>query len=147
MMMVYDSVLPSHSIPTLVGLFAMILLVYVFQGLFDQLRQRMLGDIGSALDRDLSPRVQRMMSEVSMRRAAGGGDGLTPMRDLDAVRSWLSSAGSTALIDLPWIIFFILALCLLHAYLALTALAGAMVLAVLTFLTERATPRADQGHG
>ena len=33
MMLVYDSVLPSRSIPTLVGLFAMIVLVYLFQAL------------------------------------------------------------------------------------------------------------------
>lgn len=138
MMMVYDSVLPSHSIPTLVGLFAMILVVYLFQGLFDQSRQRILGDLGCALDRDLSPRVQRAMSDVALRRA-GGGDGLTPMRDLDAVRSWLSSAGPTALIDLPWILFFLAALFLLHPLLALTALGGAVVLAVLTALTERSS--------
>lgn len=38
MMLVYDSVLPSRSIPTLVGLFAMIVLVYLFQALFEAIR-------------------------------------------------------------------------------------------------------------
>ena len=40
MMLVYDSVLPSHSMPTLFGLLAMIIVVYVFQGLFDTTRTR-----------------------------------------------------------------------------------------------------------
>jgi ATP-binding cassette subfamily C protein len=139
LMLVYDSVLPSHSVQTLVGLFILILLVYVFQGILDHLRQRILSDVGNAVDRELSPRIQRAMSEVALRHATSGGDGLMPMRDLDAVRTWLSSAGPTTLIDLPWMLFFMGMLCLLHPYLALTALAGATVLIGLTVMTDRAT--------
>jgi len=138
-MMVYDSVLPSRSIPTLVGLFAMVLLAYVFQGFFDHLRQRILSEVGNAIDEDLSPRIQRAMSEVALRRGISNADGLVPMRDLDAVRSWLSSPGPIALIDLPWILFFMAVLCILHPYLALTALTGATVLILLTVMTDRAT--------
>ncbi|KQN06626.1 type I secretion system permease/ATPase [Sphingomonas sp. Leaf25] len=144
MMMVYDSVLPSRSIPTLVGLFVMVLLAYIFQGFFDFLRQRILADVGTGLDRALSPRIQHAMSEMALHRTAGGGDGLTPMRDLDAVRNWLSSAGLAALIDMPWIVFFMAMLFLLHPYLALTALAGAAILIALAVLTDRTTREATR---
>lgn len=144
LMMVYDSVLPSHSIPTLLGLYAMVLLVYVFQGVFDHLRQRILSDIGNGIDRELSPRLQRAMGEAALRRGVSSADGLVPMRDLDAVRNWLSSAGPVALIDLPWILFFIGILAFLHPYLALTALCGAALLIVLTFLTDGATRSATK---
>ncbi|MFD2578639.1 type I secretion system permease/ATPase [Novosphingobium colocasiae] len=47
--------------------------------------------------------------------------------------------GAAALIDLPWIIFFLAAVCLLHWILAAVALAGAAISIGLTFLNERAT--------
>ena len=139
LMLVYDSVLPSHSIPTLIGLFAMVIAVYVFQGVFDQMRQHILSDIGSSLERQMAVRVQTVMSELALRGHRAPGDGLSTMRDLDAVRGWLSSTGPAALIDLPWMLFFLAVVCLLHWLLALTTLVGALVLIGLTVVTDRAT--------
>src|SRR5262249_46813093 len=64
------------------------------------------------------------------------GDGVQPLRDLDAVRSFLSGLGPIAFFDLPWIPFY-LAICFaFHPYIGLTALVGAIVLVALTLLTE-----------
>ncbi|MDE2405583.1 MAG: type I secretion system permease/ATPase [Sphingomonadales bacterium] len=139
LMLVYDSVLPSHSLPTLAGLFAMVVAVYLFQGLFDRMRGQILADIGAALDRQLAARVQDVIGTMALRGQRAGSDGLATMRDLDAVRGWLASSGPAALIDMPWIVFFLAVVCLLHWLLALTALAGAAVLVALTFATDRAT--------
>ena len=49
MMEVYDRVLPSRSLPTLVALFAIVVALYVFQGLFDALRGRLLVRISDRL--------------------------------------------------------------------------------------------------
>ena len=63
MMEVYDRVLPSRSIPTLVGLSVIIVVLYLFQGLFDMLRGRIFARVGAAVDEDLSQRVfQRQLS-------------------------------------------------------------------------------------
>jgi ATP-binding cassette subfamily C protein len=139
MMMVYDSVLPSHSIPTLMALLALLVVVYVFQGYFDAIRSRMLSDIGSALDRRLSGRVQQIMRHIGLRGGAGAVDPLTPMRDLDSVRTFLAGPGPAALIDMPWMIIFLGFLFMLHVWLGVTALAGAVILVGLTVLTNRAT--------
>lgn len=139
LMLIYDSVLPSQSMPTLFGLFGMVIAVYIFQGIFDTMRSRILADIGSALDRRLAPRVQHAMAELAMRGNKSVGDGLTPMRDLDSIRGFLASPGPAALIDLPWIIFFIAVLGLLHYWLAVTALVGALIMLCLTLLTDRIT--------
>ncbi len=50
MMEVYDRVLPSRSIPTLIGLSIIIVVLYLFQGLFDMLRGRIMARVGAALD-------------------------------------------------------------------------------------------------
>lgn len=138
MMLVYDSVLPSHSLASLFGLFVLLLIVYAFQGTFDAMRSRMLGDIAAGFDRSLSRRVQRAMSDASL----GGiklGDGLSPMRDLESVRSFLAGPGPAILIDLPWMLLFFGALMLLHVWIGVTALVGGALLVGLTVITNRVT--------
>lgn len=141
MMMVYDSVLPSHSLPTLFSLLAMLVVVYVFQGVFDAMRTRILADVGSALDQELASDVQRVMSDAALKGHYGAGDGMTPMRDLDQVRGFLSTGGPAALLDLPWIVFFLAILSMLHVWLGVTALVGALVMIGFTWATERATQK------
>jgi PrtD family type I secretion system ABC transporter len=138
MMQVYDRVLPSRSLQTLVGLAVLVLVLYAFQGFLDFIRSRMLVRIGRALDEDLASRVYETVAALPL-RVRTSGDGLQPMRDLDQVRSFLSSAGPTALFDLPWMPLY-LGLCFIfHVWIGATALAGAVVLVALTLLTEFAT--------
>lgn len=139
MLLIYDSVLVSHSLPTLLALFALVIVIYGFQGLFDGLRSRILNDVAVGVDRELSPRVQRAMHVLALRQGGVMGDGLAPMRDLDQVRSFLASNGPTTLIDLPWILFFLGILFLLHVWLGVTALVGTLVMIALTVATDRTT--------
>jgi ATP-binding cassette subfamily C protein len=138
MMLVYDTVLPSRSVPTLVGLLVMIIVIYLFQGVLDVIRGRMLSQVGASVDRGLGAKIHVLIGKIAL-RVRSQGDGLQPVRDLDNVRTFLSSAGPSALIDLPWMFFFILVLFLLHYWLGITVLIGAIVLVALTFATERAT--------
>jgi len=137
LMMIYDSVLPSHSLPTLLGLFTLVTIAYCFQGLFEHGRGKLLSSVGSQLERQLSRRVQRAMSDMGRVNGKTEGDGLAPMRDLDQVRSFLTSTGPATLLDLPWIGFFLIVLGLLHYWLGLFALAGAVVLIALAIATHR----------
>lgn len=139
MMLVYDSVLPSHSIPTLFGLLAMLIVVYAFQGGFDYMRTRILSHIANAFDKALSHRVQRAMSDHALYGAQPVDDGLSPMRDLESIRSYLSGPGPTTLLDLPWILFFVGVLMLLHPWIGLTALLGGAALVGLTLVTNQVT--------
>ena len=69
-------------------------------------------------------------------RIGARNDGTQPLRDLDAVRSYLSGLGPVALFDLPWIPLY-LAICFaFHPLIGFTALAGAIILIALTLLTE-----------
>ena len=71
MMEVYDRVLPSRSIPTLVGLSVIIVVLYLFQGLFDALRGRIMARVGAALDDggDVGPEA---LLDFGQRLAAAG---------------------------------------------------------------------------
>lgn len=138
MLEVYDRVLPSRSIPTLIGLLMLAAGLYFVQGVLDLLRSRILVRIGSALDELLSRRVYDTIVRLPL-LIGNRGEGLQPLRDLDSLRSFLSGMGPGAFFDLPWLPFY-LAICFaFHPLIGVTALCGAIVLAALTALTEYLT--------
>ena len=135
MLEIYDRVLPSRSMPTLVGLLVLAAALFTALGILDAIRGRILVRIGGALDETLSGRVYDTLMRLPLRIGARS-DGTQPLRDLDAVRSYLSGLGPVALFDLPWIPLY-LAICFaFHPLIGFAALAGAIILIVLTLLTE-----------
>src|ERR1039458_8585970 len=135
MLEIYDRVLPSRSLPTLVGLVVLVAGLFTALGILDAIRGRILARIGGALDETLSGRVYDTLVRLPL-LTGNRGDGLQPLRDLDAIRSYLSSLGPVALFDLPWIPLY-LAICFaFHPLIGFTALGGAIILVGLTVLTE-----------
>src|SRR3984885_5047595 len=135
MLEVYDRVLPSRSVPTLVGLAILAGGLYLAQGVLDLIRVRILGRIGTALDESLNSRVFDTIVRLPLTVGARN-EGLQPLRDLDNIRSFLSGMGPSAFFDLPWLPFY-LAICFaFHVMIGLTALVGAIILITLTVVTE-----------
>ena len=140
LMMVYDRVLPSHSLPTLFTLFLMVSIAFAFQGAFDVMRSQLLADIATALDRRLTARTQALEMRLALERPDAR-ERLSPTRDLDVVRGFVASSGPPALMDLPWIFFFLLVLSLIHIWLGVVTLLGAIVLAGLAVSAERVSKK------
>jgi ATP-binding cassette, subfamily C, type I secretion system permease/ATPase len=135
MLEVYDRVLPSHSIPTLVALVILATSLYAALGVLDLIRSRILVRIGASLDGSISERVYNTLVWLPL-KAGNRGDGLQSLRDLDSLRSFLSGMGPIALFDLPWIPLYLVICFAFHPLIGLTALFGAIVLCALTILTE-----------
>lgn len=139
MLLVYDLILPSGSVPTLAGLFGILIVVYVFQAIFEAVRGDALLTAARGMHRDLSRRVHHAMVARPQKIGKVTGDGLQPIRDLDQVYSYLSSNGPVALIDLPWVIVFLLVLTLLHWWLGLAALVGVIAMAAIALVSNSRT--------
>ncbi|RWK42957.1 MAG: type I secretion system permease/ATPase [Mesorhizobium sp.] len=135
MLQVYDRVIPGRSVPTLVGLAVFASTLFVFQGVLELIRSRLLVRIGMALDARLSGQVYAALMRLPLRTKLAG-DGLQSLRDLDQVRSFMSSAGPTALFDLPWMPLYLAICFLFHFWIGMTALAGVVILFSLTLLAE-----------
>jgi PrtD family type I secretion system ABC transporter len=135
MLQVYDRVLPGRSIPTLVALLVLATMLYLLQGGLDLVRNRISVRIGRYLDEGLGLRVYDALVRLPL-KTRGDGDGLQPLRDLDQVRSFLSSGGPTALFDLPWMPVYLAICFLFHFWIGVTAVLGGIVLVGLTVLTE-----------
>src|SRR5215469_2247874 len=135
MLEVYDRVLPSRSVPTLIGLVILAAGLYMAQGFLDLIRGRILGRIGTALDEALNARVFDTVVRLPLMSGARN-EGMQPIRDLDNIRSFLGSQGPSAFFDMPWLPLY-LAICFaFHVLIGVTALVGAIVLVSLTLITE-----------
>ncbi|MGQ0583324.1 MAG: type I secretion system permease/ATPase [Reyranella sp.] len=147
MLEVYDRVLASRSVPTLVGISVLALVLFSFQGVLDIIRSRVLVRIAGSLDEAVSQRVYHILVKLPLKAPGQNGaqHGLQPLRDLDQVRSFLSSVGPAALFDLPWMPLYLGICYLFHPWIGIAATVGGLILVVVTLLTEFLT-RAPAGQ-
>ncbi|RIX98430.1 type I secretion system permease/ATPase [Aureimonas flava] len=134
MLEVYDRVLPSGSVPTLVGLAMIVAVLYVFQGLIDAIRGRLLARVGTAVDAQLNGRTLQALTRLPLMTA--GVDSTQPSRDLDTIRNFLASPAPTALFDLPWIPFYLVICFAFHPAIGWAATVGGLILVVIALFTE-----------
>ena len=147
MLQIYDRVLSSRSVPTLVALTVFLVGAYAFQGALDVVRSRIVVRAASLLDCHLGTSVHAAVVRIA-NRSRNAGEAHQPLRDLDHIRAFLTSPGPIAIVDLPWVPVFLVICFLIHPWLGMTALVGALVLLTLTILTERASraPGRDVAH-
>jgi ATP-binding cassette subfamily C protein len=137
MLQVYDRVVSSGSVPTLVMLTLALLLALLVMAALDCLRAQILIRAGVRLDRVLSERVMAAM--VRQANAAPGAGRSQALRDLDTFRQFVTSSSFYALFDAPWAPLYIALIALLHPLLGGLALAFAVILLGLALLNERLT--------
>jgi ABC-type protease/lipase transport system fused ATPase/permease subunit len=138
MLLVYDQVLPSHSVPSLIGLVVLLVVAFAFQAALDHLRHRISGAAGEMLERTLSDRVFGLVLEAEL-TPGGGRDAGQPVRDLDLLRNFLASPAPMAVLDLQWMLLFMGVLFAFHWILGLVCLVGAVLVVSLTLWTDRIT--------
>jgi PrtD family type I secretion system ABC transporter len=138
MLEVYDRVIPSRSVPTLIGLCVLALTLFTAQGALEALRARILVRIGAALDADVSARVFSLSVQAPLLGARPEEAG-QPLRDLDQIRAFLSGSGPAALFDLPWMPTYVALCFLFHPLIGTAAIGGAILLVGLTLLTDLTT--------
>ncbi|MGV8950448.1 MAG: type I secretion system permease/ATPase [Cypionkella sp.] len=143
MLQIYDRALTSGSISTLVALSALAIGLYLFQGIFDILRSQILVRLGARLDARLAPLAHRVALEMP-RYGYSTAEALERGRDVDTLRSFISSSGPIALLDLPWMPLFLIFVYALHPVLGLVTLGGAMIMISLTITTEVLSRRANR---
>jgi PrtD family type I secretion system ABC transporter len=135
MMQIYDRVLTSRSIPTLLALSLLALGIYGALGVIELIRSKIMPQIGRKLDEQLSNPVFETVLRLPL-HAVDGNTASMPLRDLDQIRQFMSGPGPIAIFDLPWMPLYIGILYLFHPLFGLAAVAGALVLLGLTISSE-----------
>lgn len=137
MLQVYDRVLASGSIATLVALTALVAFLYAIMALLDHARARVMARIGARFQAGLDRRV----FEAALQQAARqpGDNASNGLRDLEAVQRLISSPVAMAVFDMPWVPVFLVGIALFHPWLGYLALGGGGVLVLLTLANQLAT--------
>lgn len=135
MMQIYDRALTSGSVPTLVVLSTLAIGFYLFQGCFDVIRSQILIRVGARLDTRVAPLAHRVAIDMP-RYGFSSSEALDRGRDVDTVRSFLGSQGPMALFDLPWMPIFLVFVYILHPLLGALTLGGALILTIITIVSE-----------
>ena len=138
MLQVYDRVLPSRSVPTLIGLLSIAVVLLVIQGAVDTLRSRLLSRMAEAYDGAMRGMVFDSVQFAALNRNT---DGLQIMRDLDTVRGFIAGSGPVAFCDLPWTPLYILVCMLFHPLMGLAVATGAVLLILMTAAAEIMTKK------
>src|SRR5919112_4355910 len=135
MLQVYDRVLSSRSIPTLIGLSLITLAAYALSGGLDMLRGKMLARIGARFDEILATRVFDLVATMPL-KGAKSAESMQPIRDLDTIRGFLSGLGPTALFDMPFMPIFLLGCFMIHPWLGVMSVVGGVFIVGLTIYTD-----------
>ena len=139
MLQVYDRVLASRSIPTLVALTLLVVGLYAFYALLEWLRGRMTARFAAAFEELTAEPV--FSAAMRMRAAPGTPD---PIRDLDTIRGFVAGPGPLALFDLPWLPVYLAIVFLFHPMLGWLAVGGPVVVTILLLLNERASRKPSE---
>jgi PrtD family type I secretion system ABC transporter len=137
MLQVYDRVLTSGSVPTLIALIAIVIALYAYYGFLEYLRARILVRIGRRVEERLRDRVFDSVAEHALRRTQGIGG--QPVNDLATIRQFLSGQGPFAFLDMPWVPVYLLVIFLMHWVLGVASVIAAIVIFILAFWSEKAT--------
>ncbi len=138
MMQVFDRVLASRSIETLIALTVVTAGAFLALALLDIVRSRVLLRISTRLGRSLGGET---LSAAVGGALQGLGHGVQGLRDVSQIRNFLTGPGIFALFDAPWTPVFIAVIYLFHPMLGAIAAAGAILLFLLAVLNEFVTRR------
>ncbi len=137
MLQVYDRVLSSQSVPTLIALTVLILALYSTLGLLEWVRSGILSASASRFEDILGDRAVSASMSVSLSDAGRASD--KPLRDLRTIRRFLSGPVLNTVFDAPWSPIFFIVLFMLHPFFGLWSLFGGVVLVALGLLNQRLT--------
>ncbi len=134
MMQIYNRVLGSGNVDTLVLLTVVLIVTLAVMSLLDYVRSMLLVWVGRRIDVSLGTRTfdaQVKAGCVPGRKASG-----QTLRDLDSIRQFLTSAGVQAAFDAPWVPIYILFLFVLHPALGVMATVCAVLLLLVANLNN-----------
>ena len=134
MLQIYDRVLASRSVETLLALTLLVAFLYGIMGLLDYSRSRIMARVGVRFQARLDQRV----FDAAIRKSAVDDDDLsgTGLRDLEAVQRLMTSPALMSVFDIPWTAVFLAGIWVFHPFLGMLALGGSALL-IITAMINR----------
>ncbi|NMZ56937.1 type I secretion system permease/ATPase [Pseudomonas lundensis] len=135
MLQVYDRVLASGNLMTLLMLTLMILGLFALMGALEWVRSQVVIRLGTQMDMRLNQRVYDAAFEAQLRTASpAAGQALS---DLTRLRQFATGNALFAFFDAPWFPVYLFVIFMFSPWLGLLALGGAVVLMLLAWINQR----------
>ena len=134
MLQVYDRVLTSGQIETLLFLTLMAGVAIMIMAILEHMRSTLTVRIGGWLSKALGP---VLLANGLRARLAGSRNGAQALRDLNQVQNFIVTQGMVAFFDAPWVPIFICIIYLLHPMLGLVAIVTAVILLILSIINDK----------
>lgn len=136
MMQVYDRVVPTGGITTLVWITLIVTAALVTLACLETVRSQLLLRASLRLNRLLSgPILHRLMSRSRLK--PGEPSTTQAMREFDVFRQALGGPAASAFFDAPWTPLYIIVAFIIHPLLGLLIIGGGTVLVALALLNAR----------
>jgi PrtD family type I secretion system ABC transporter len=137
MLQIYDRVLNSGSVPTLVALTILVAILFGLYGFLEFIRSRVLVRVSRIFEESLRDRIFDLVSFHALMQTPNVR--LAPMQDMQTIRQFLQSPGPLAFFDMPWSPFYIAVIFLLHPVLGLFSVVATIILIITAIINDRLT--------
>lgn len=138
MLQVYDRVLATGSVPTLLMLTLITVFLFIIFGGLEWLRSQVMIVASMRFDAMLGPRIHDAIFARTL-ATAGRQASAQPLEDLDRVRQFLTGPGLFAILDAPWVPVYVALMFVFHPWMGAAAVISIAALAALTVWTELST--------
>jgi PrtD family type I secretion system ABC transporter len=139
MLNVYDRVLGSRSLETLIALSVLVAFLYSMMGIMDYVRGRIMGRVGARFQATMDRRVFAAVLKAGTINKARK-EAATGLRDLESVQRLITSPALMAVFDLPWTPLFFLGIFIFHPMMGLLGIVGGVIL-IAVAITNQLTTR------
>jgi len=140
MLQVYDRVMNSRSIDTLILITLIVAVMFVTMGVLEAIRSRILVRIGNQMDLELNSHLFDVVFQLA--RLAPGRASSQPISDLTKLRQFMTGNGVFAFFDSPWFPIYLFIMYLFSPWFAAFTIFAAVVLFTITMLNEKTTKKA-----
>ncbi len=135
MLQIYDRVLSSRSIPTLIVLFALVAGLFAFLGFLEFIRSRVLSRIGANVGERVNSRTFDSAMQLSL-QTGGSNKSTQPLQDLGILQQYISGPGPLSLFDAPWVPIYLFVIFLFHWVLGVVAIVATILLFIIALLND-----------
>jgi PrtD family type I secretion system ABC transporter len=138
MLNVYDRVLGSRSLETLIALSVLVAFLYSMMGFMDYVRGRIMGRVGARFQATMDRRVFAAVLKTGTINKARK-EAATGLRDLESVQRLITSPALMAVFDLPWTPLFFLGIFMFHPMMGLLGIGGGVILIIVAIANQVTT--------
>ncbi|WP_413788690.1 type I secretion system permease/ATPase [Comamonas halotolerans] len=136
-MNVYDRVVPNNAVETLWVLAIGVSLILIFNFVLTTARAYVVDTASKRIDVSLSARILQQVLDLRMEsRPASVGSFSANLRSFESVRDFIASASLTTLVDLPFVLLFLLVLAWISPWMLIPPVVAILLVLLVSFYAQ-----------